>query len=400
MALASMTGSDTQPRLGQRLAALAPSAIIEVGRKVRELRAAGRDIIHLGAGIPTPSPEFLTQPFQIRPEMNQLHDPAGDVALRTGISNRLREDYGLKYDPLTQIVVTVGAKQALYASLISLINPGDEVAILDPSWVTYGPSIELAGGIPKSFSLDRERGYALDVDALKAVCGPKTRVIVLNTPHNPTGRVFTRDELQPIADFALERGLWVISDESFDKFVFDGNQHLSIAALPSMQDRTIILKSFSKAYGFIGGRVGYVAAPAPVAVLLRRFNEHVVSCVSPMLQSIALALLDGDPAWTDTLRSAYQIKRDFVAAAVDAIPGMTCALPDGTFYIWADISPLEKSAAAFCDRLLTEAGVALTPGETFGSLGEGFVRFNLAGPMAPMEEGMRRVDAFVREHYA
>lgn len=388
--------SEVDLTLGRRLADVAPSAILEVSRKVREMRAVGRDVIHLGAGIPTPSPAYLKQPIEIDPNLNQLLDPAGIPDLRAALSARLMADYGLAYDPASQIVVTVGAKQACHAALFALIDPGDEVAILDPAWVTYGPTVELAGGVAKRFMLDPARDYALDAEAVAAACGPKCRVIILNTPHNPTGRVFTRDELQAVADLAIARNLWVISDESFDKYVYDGRAHVCIASLPGMAERTVMLRSFSKAYGFMGGRVGYLAAPARVAALVSRYNGHVISCVSPILQSVACHLLAGEPDWTEELRAAYQVKRDVTAAAVNVMPGLSCAVPEGTFYIWADVRPSGMSATDFCTDLLEGAGIALTPGEAFGALGEGFVRFNLAGPMDVIEEGLERMGSYLK----
>lgn len=382
---------------GQRLAKIPPSGTMEVGRKVRALRGAGVDVIHLGAGSPTPSPEILSQPFSFDPASNTLGDPAGTAELRAAIARKLQNDQKLTYDPASEIILTIGAKQGLYAVLLALIEPGDEVAILDPAWVTYGPSIMLAGGIPKPFSLDHSAGYRLDAAALADVLGPRTAAIVINTPHNPTGRVFSPDELQGIADLAARNGSWVICDESFDKFVFDGRRHVGIASLPDMRDRTVVLQSFSKAYGFIGGRIGYLAAPACVAGLVRRFNEHVLSCVSPFLQSVALGALGEDPGWTARLQAAYQDKRDLAVAALRELEGFACDRPEGTFYVWANISAFGKSSEQFASDLLDGARVAVTPGSAFGAGGEGFIRFNLAGPTEPIEEGLRRIGAWLND---
>lgn len=384
------------PAPARRLADIPPSGTMEVGRKVRELRDAGIDVVHLGAGSPTPSPDILKQPVVLDTALNTLGDAAGMAALRAAIADKLAREQSVPWDALTEVVVTVGAKQALYAALLTLLEPEDEVAILDPAWVTYGPAIQLAGGIPRTFALDRANANRLDVTALEAAAGPRIKAVLINTPHNPTGRVFTRHELQAVADFAIARNLWVICDESFDKFVFDGRQHISIASLPKMKQRTIVLQSFSKAYGFIGGRIGYLAAPPEVAALVKRFNEHVLSCVSPFLQIVALAALSEEPAWSERLRSEYQKKRDLVVAAVRDIPGLACECPEGTFYVWADISALNRSSsAAFASELLEGARVAITPGSAFGPSGENFIRFNLAGPVGPIEEGMKRIGSYL-----
>lgn len=386
------------PAPARRLAVIPPSGTMEVGRKVRELRDAGVDVIHLGAGSPTPSPDILNQPVMLDAARNTLGDPAGMAELRVAIADKLAREQSVPWDAATEVVVTVGAKQGLYAALLALLEPEDEVAILDPAWVTYEPAIQLAGGVPRTFALDRANANRLDVTALEAATGPRTKAVIINTPHNPTGRVFTRVELQAVADFAIARNLWIICDESFDKFVFDGRQHVSIASLAGMKQRTIVLQSFSKAYGFIGGRIGYLAGPPEIAALVKRFNEHVLSCVSPFLQTVALAALSEEPAWSEQLRSEYQKKRDLVVAAVEDIPGLTCAYPEGTFYVWADISGLNRSSSvAFASELLEGARVAVTPGSAFGPSGENFIRFNLAGPVGPIQEGLQRIASYLAQ---
>ena len=251
--------------------------------------------------------------------------------------------------------------------------------------------MRLAGGVPKTFALDHANGFRLDGEALRRALTPQTRAVVVNTPHNPTGRVFTVDELDAVADLARRHGLWVIADESFDKFVFDGHRHVSLAGLPGMAARTVVLQSFSKAYAMIGARVGYVAAPPAVAAAVARFNEQVLSCVSPFLQALALDALDAEPAWTATLQARYREKRDVTVAAVRALKGFACAVPEGTFYVFADITSFGQPSSDFARRVLDEARVALTPGSAFGAGGEGYVRFNLAPPLAVIRDGLDRL---------
>lgn len=396
---AASTTNETAPRAqsspprGRRLSAIPPSGTMEVGRTVRELRARGIDVIHLGGGSPEPRPALFGTPVVLPPEQNLTGDPAGDRTLRDAIAGKLARDQGLSYDAGVEIVVTVGAKQAIYTALLALIEPGEEVAIMDPAWVTYAPSVQLAGGVPRTFALDRARGFRLEPGSLRDVVGPRTRAVVVNTPHNPTGRVFTRDELAGVAAVAHERDLWVISDESFDKFVFDGRRHVSIAELPGMRDRTVVVQSFSKAYGLIGARIGYLAAPPEVAADVARFNEQVLSCVSPFVQSLALDALGEDPGWSERLRAHYHRKRELAVDAVSATRGLECAVPEGTFYVFADVSAHGVPSADFAARLLTDAHVAVTPGSAFGTGGEGFVRINLAGPLDTIREGLDRIKA-------
>jgi aspartate aminotransferase len=391
------TPAPPPPEPGQRLAAIPPSATIAVGGQVRALRAQGIDVVNLGGGAPDPAAPWFGKPLSFAKDRNVIGDPFGEADLRAAIAAKLKRDQGLVYDPAREIVVTIGAKQALYAALLALIEPGDEVAVLDPAWVTYGPSVRIAGGVPRLFALDRADGFRLDAAALARVIGPRTRVVVVNTPHNPTGRVFTAAELEAVAEVARRHGLWVISDESFDKFVFDNHRHISLAALPDMRERTVVLQSFSKAYAMIGARVGYLAAPPAVAGAVARFNEQVLSCVSPLLQSLALDALAADPDWTARLRAHYREKRDVAVAGLRAVPGFACAVPEGTFYVLADVSSFGRPAADFAARLLNEARVATTPGSAFGQGGEGYLRFNLAGPLDTIREGLARIQrAFAR----
>lgn len=389
-AAAAVSGRAT-PRASLRLAAVPPSGTIAIGRRVRQLRAQGIDVVNLGGGVPDPAPACLSRPFALKPELNAIGDPAGDPALRTGIAERLIMDLGLAYDPQTELAITVGAKQGLYAVLLSLIDPGDEVAILDPAWVTYAPSVALAGGVARTFALDEARDFALDAGALSRAVTSRTRAVVINTPHNPTGRVFTESELCGVADICRERNLWVISDESFDKFVFDDHRHLSIATLPEMRARTVVLKSFSKAYGMIGARVGYVAGPTDVVAGVVKFSEQVTSCVSPFMQALALAALAEEPGWTRRLSDGYRRKRDLVVDAVRGLEGFDCRVPEGTFYVFADIRRLGLTSAEAAESILEKARVALTPGSAFGAGGEGYVRFNLAPSLDIIRDGLGRL---------
>ena len=377
--------------MGTRLPVLPPSGTMAVGAVVRNLRARGIDVIGLGGGIAEPAPDCLAQPVRFREERNVGSDPAGEMDLRIALAGKLKREHGLAYDPLTEIVVTVGAKQAVYSSLLALIDPGDEVLVLDPSWVSYAPAVMLAGGVVKPVTFKHDRTFRLDEAALRAQVTPRTRVMILNTPHNPTGRVFTIDELKAAARVAVENDLWVMSDESFDKFVFDGHRHVSIATLERMRDRTIVIQSFSKSFALPGARVGYLVAPAPVCRAVSRFNEHVITCVSPLMQSVALSALGNESEWTNRLLSHYREKRRVAHEALSRISGMKLTPTEGTFYAFPDITAFGMSSEDFTVRLLEEARVAVTPGSAFGDGAEGYVRINLVGPTDSLREGLSRM---------
>ena len=379
------------PRLTSRLACLPPSGTMAVGSRVRELRAGGADIINLGGGAAEPAPLCLDSPIAFAARRNVGGDPAGELDLRTALAQKLSRNQGLTYAASTEIVVTTGAKQAMLPVLLSIVESGDEVLVLDPCWVSYAPAIHLAGGVPVPVSMRREGTFQIDAATLDKAVTPRTRAVIINTPHNPTGRVFTHEELAGVAAIAIARNLWVLCDESFDKFVFDGHRHLSIASLEGMRERTVVIQSFSKAFALPGARVGYLAAPAALCRSVIRFNEHVVTCVSPMMQAVALAALADEAAWTKLLLDRYRIKRQVVVEALARIPRLRFTPCEGTFYAFVDIRSYEPSSQTFADRMIEQAKVAVTPGIVFGEAAEGYVRINLVGALADLKEGLTRL---------
>jgi len=352
------------------------------------------DVINLGGGIPDPMPDFLARPLAFAARLNAGGDPAGDMELRRALAAKLLRDQGLSFDPPTGIVLTTGAKQALLPALLAMIEPGDEVLTFDPCWVSYAPTIRLAGGIPKPVPLARSGdSFHLDAALLRHAVGDRTRAIIVNTPHNPTGRVFTHDELTDVAALALDHNMWVLSDESFDKFVFDGHRHVSIAALEGMQRRTVVVQSFSKAFALPGARVGYAAGPASVCAAMSRFNEHVITCVSPFMQALALRALGNETEWTAALQAALRLKRAAIEDFRAYLPGVRLVRTEGTFYALADISARNPSSQTFARWLLDIAHVAVTPGIAFGAGAEGFIRVNLVGPLEAIRTGLSRIQA-------
>jgi aspartate/methionine/tyrosine aminotransferase len=360
-------------------------------RKAALLKQQGVDVVNLAGGMPYPPAPGLADPVAFARSANTLGDPAGDPLLRSRLARLVGEELGLEIDPVREVVVSIGAKEALFAVLMTLIDPGDDVITFDPCWVTYAPAVQMAGGRVRTVRLSPER-FALDGEALLAAVTPATRALIVNSPHNPTGRVFTEAELDAVTMVAQRFGLWVIADESFDKFVFD-RPHESLAARPGMRERTVILRSFSKAYALPGLRVGFMIAPEPVCALAARFNEQVLSSVSPLSQSIASSALDFEPGWTRHLRDAYRAKRDLMMDHVRRMSSARAAVPEGTFYVFLDVRALGLPSAAVVDKLLTEARVAVTPGSAFGAAGEGYVRLNLAGDPETIAEGARRLEA-------
>lgn len=360
-------------------------------RKAAALRKAGADIINLAGGLPFPVAPSLAGACTFARAANSLGDPAGDLELRTRLARLVSGELGFEIDPAREIVITIGAKQALFATLMALIDVGDEVLVLDPCWVTYAPAVEMAGGRVRTVPLVGN-SFALDRNALEGCVTPHTKVLIINSPHNPTGRVFSDPELRSVAEIAERFGLWVIADESFDKFVFE-RPHVSVVRCPGMRERTVVLRSFSKAYALPGARVGSMIAPAPVCTLAARFNEQVLSSVSPLSQAIALRALDFEPDWTRQIQETYRAKRDLMMAHVGNMTKVRANLPEGTFYVLLDVRGLGPSSAAIAEDLLSTAGVVVTPGSAFGSGGEGYLRLNLAGDLDIVSEGAKRLQA-------
>lgn len=374
-----------------RLITLWPSGTLEVGRRVRSLRAQGIDVISLGGGQPDPQPARFLQAFSFSADLNVVGQPAGERELREAIAGQLLREQQLRYDQDGEIAVTVGAKHAVFAALLSVLEPDDEVILFDPGWVSYASMIDMIGAKVKRVSLRDGNRFVLRKDRLTAAVGPRTRAIVMNSPHNPTGRVFTSEELGAVADVAEKRDLWVIADESFSKFVFDAHVHSSIASLPGMKRRSVVVRSFSKDYALPGCRVGYIAAPEALCKVVVHLNEHVISSVSPLLQRLARLALEDDVDWTRTLRSAYHRKRDLAVGLLSGHDSITYVRPEGTFFLFLRIEGMGGSSVEIADRLLQRARVAVTPGAVFGPQGEGFVRISLGGPEAALAAGLERL---------
>lgn len=292
------------------------------------------------------------------------------------------------------VVVTTGACGGLYACLLALLDPGDELLVPDPGWTTMVPMALAAGVTPVGYGLDRSRGFALDPDAVDARIGPRTRAIVVNSPSNPTGAVAGRDELAAVLELGSRHGLWLISDECYEELVFDG-EHISPAALGG-RERVISVFSFSKSYAMTGWRVGYAAAAPAVARLIAKAQEPIVSSASTVSQKAAEAALLGPQECVAEMRAAYRRRRDGALAQLDAA-GVDYARPGGAFYLMVDISSSGESGEEFARRLLVEHGVAVVPGEAFGSLGAGMVRVSLAAADHLIERGLDRLAAALKE---
>ncbi len=303
---------------------------------------------------------------------------AGIPGLRKAIADKLLADNGIEVDPKGGVIVTPGGKQALFEAVMAFVEPGVDVLIPEPAWVSYGPMVELAGGTSIPVALEPDDNWRLTPEKLSAAWTPAARILLINSPNNPTGRVFDESELAAIAAFAQERDLLVFSDEMYEKILYDGQRHTSIATLPGMAERTLIFNGLSKAYAMTGWRLGYVAGPSSYLQQIEKVHSHSVTCATSFVQRAGIAALTGPQAFIGEMVSAWDRRRRNLAAALDSINGITCPLVEGAFYAFADIRGTGMSSSEAAELFLQEAHVAITPGIAFGVAGEGHVRLSFA----------------------
>jgi aspartate/methionine/tyrosine aminotransferase len=374
----------------------------EVLARARVLERQGRDIAHLAIG----EPAFATPPHIVDEAVRALRDgdtryapPAGIPALREAIAESL-QDRGIATTP-AQVVITPGAKSALCCTILCSVSPGDEVLVPDPGFPAYRSLVRFAGGIAVEYALDADAGFAPDVDDIAARITPRTRALILNAPHNPTGGSVTREMLARIAELAARHDLLVISDEVYGRLVYgDGlTRAPSIGALPEADARTILIDGFSKAYAMTGWRLGFAVLPPALAERATAFAVNAYSCVAPFVQRAGVAALTGPQECVESLVAALRERRAQLLNELTGCRGMVCRPPAGAFYVYADITTVltehDVTTEALATRLLEDAGVATLPGTAFGDRGVGYLRLSFAGTDRDVVEGARRIRAFV-----
>ena len=385
---------ESKKRAARRMGAVQPSATVMVSDKARAMAQEGIDVINLGGG----DPDFATPSHIVEAAQEAIHkghthyvSSRGVKGLLEAIARKLKDDNGLDFDPATEVIVSPGAKLSLYATITALVDEGDEVLILDPFWVSYEPMVQLTNATPIRVPLDKSDNFTVTADALRRKLSPYSKLLILNSPNNPTGRVLTRAELQVIADFAIEHDLLVISDEIYEKIIFDGREHISIGTFPGMADRTIVINGLSKAYAMTGWRLGYAAARAPLISEILKVQQHAATCAAAFVEYAGIAALNGPQDVVTEMVDTYWKRRDIIVEGLNALPGVSCAPIEGAFYAFPDISQTGLSSLAFADMLLDKAGVAVTPGVAFGTSGEGHVRFSFANSTELIEKALERM---------
>jgi len=391
------TNPDKSPKrfLTRRVAGLKPSGI----RKFFDIVATMDDVISLGIGEPdftTPQPILDAGIHSLKAGHTHYTSNAGILELRQRLGQHLVDRYKVVYDPVTEFVITVGVSEALYLAMTAVLEPGDEVIIPTPCFVAYQAEVILAGGVPVEIPSRLENNFQPDPDEIEAAITPRTKVIFIGYPNNPTGAVASREVLEAIGQIAERHDLLVISDEIYDRLVY-GVDHICFAALPGMRERTILLGGFSKDYAMTGWRVGYAAAPAALLVGLLRVHQYSIMSAPTTAQDAALVAINQADSYVEDMRSEYNRRRRLIVDGLNML-GLTTFEPLGAFYAFPNITASGMDDEAFSELLLKEERVAVVPGSAFGAGGDGFVRCSYATAYEKIEEALRRLERFMQRH--
>jgi len=380
----------------RRSAGIPPSGIMAAFEKAQ--RMTGLIRFELG------EPDFNT-PSHIRDAAKRALDNGfthytssrGLIELRREIARKLDEDNGIVASPDSEIVVTAGACCAVYLAMLASIDPGDEVLLPDPAWPAYEPCALLAEASVAHYRIREEDNFTPDPKSIREKITPKTKILLMNSPNNPTGSVTSTSNLKEIADLAEQHRLTVISDEVYEKFVYDGMRHQSFAALSGMKDRTITINSFSKTYAMTGWRLGYAAAPANIVTEMAKLNLYANTCANSIAQVAGIEAIRGSQECVREMADEYDRRRRFVLERLNKISKITCTKPEGAFYVFPNIRRLGMSSLDFSMHLLEKGKVSTVPGSEFGKHGEGYLRISYATSMANLREGLDRLEAVVNE---
>ncbi len=364
-----------------------------------EIVQSMKEVISLGIG----EPDFVT-PWHIRESAIYSLEKGrtgytsnlGAPRLRRAIAAYVEKHFSVGYNPHDEIIVTVGVSEAIDLALRALLNPGDEVVYHEPCYVSYSPSILLAGGVPVAVATRAEDEFTLRAADLEKTITPKTRVLMLNFPTNPTGAVMPLEELKKIAAFAVKHDLVVLSDEIYSELTYDEVPHHSIAALPGMKERTVLLHGFSKAFAMTGWRIGYACGPADIIEAMMKIHQYSILCAPVMAQEAALEALERGQRSMERMREEYRLRRNLIVTSLNEA-GIPCHLPKGAFYVFPDIRGTGMTSRDFALQLLEEKKVAVVPGTAFGQSGEGFVRCSYATAMDQIKIAIERISDFVKK---
>jgi aminotransferase len=380
----------------ERLKRIKPSGIRRFFALSREMP----DTINLSVGEPDccPSPHALRAGWRAAREGKTHYSATNGIPdLREALAEKAQREYGLTYDSDSEVLISVGGTEAIFVALMSLLNSGDEVLIPDPGFVAYEPGVLLSDGVPIKIPLLEQNGFKPSVEDVTSLITNRSRVIIMNYPNNPTGAILSLEEASALAEIAVDRDLVVISDEVYERIIYDDRKHICLASLPRMRDRTLTVNSFSKSYAMTGLRVGYIYGPEKLIAPLWLVHQYAVACVNGLSQYAALAALKGPQDSVHAMTEEFKRRRDLVYHRLNEIRGFRCTLPLGAFYVFPNITGFGMSSEKFCEFLAEEAGVLTVPGTAFGTNGEGHIRISYAASYAQLEEGLDRIEKAVKK---
>jgi aspartate/methionine/tyrosine aminotransferase len=397
-----MTSTPTHARISGRIASIAESATLAVDAKAKALKAAGRPVIGFGAGEPDfPTPQYIVEAAvaACRDPRNHRYTPAAGLPeLRDAVAAKTRRDSGVDVAP-SQVLITNGGKQAVYQAFATLLDPGDEVLLPTPFWTTYPEAIRLAGGVPVQVLADETAGYRVAVDQLEAARSPRTKALLLCSPSNPTGAVHSPEEIKAIGTWALERGVWVVTDEIYEHLVYGDARFTSVLAeVPELADTCVVLNGVAKTYAMTGWRVGWLIGPSDVVKAATNLQSHLSSNVANVSQRAALAAVEGDLTAVAAMREAFDRRRLTITSMLNEIDGVVCPVPQGAFYVYPSVTGLlgrqvrgrrPTTSAELAELALEEVEVAVVPGEAFGP--SGYLRLSYALADDDLVEGVGRL---------
>lgn len=387
--------------------AIEPSVTLEITAKANAMKAKGMDIISFSVGEPDfNTPENIQNEGvrAIKSGLTRYTPSSGIIELKKAICEKFKADNNLDYKP-ENIIISNGGKHSIYNALLAILNPGDEVIIGVPYWVSYPELVNIAGGTPVFIKTKEENDFKFGVKELNDVKTDKTKAIILNSPSNPTGAIYTEEELYEIAKWAVENKVFVISDELYEKLLYDGNKHISIASLnEDIKDLTILINGMSKAYAMTGWRIGYTAANAEVVKIMGNIQSHTTSNPSSISQYASVEGLIGDQSSVENMKEQFDIRRKYIVENINSIKGLSCRTPKGAFYIMVNISELKgktikgfeiNNSLDFSKLILEKGKVAIVPGIAFGD--DDFVRLSYATSLDNIKEGLKRIKEVVEE---
>jgi len=389
-----------QLQLARRMSRLGTETAFEVLNKARALERQGKDIIHLEIG----EPDFDTPANVVEAGVNALRKgwthygpSAGLPELREAIADYVSRTRKVKVTS-NEVVVVPGGKPIIFFTILAFIDEGDEVIYPNPGFPIYESMIEYVGGRAVPIQLREERDFSLDVKELAALITDRTKLIIINSPQNPTGGVLDRHDIEQIAEAIGDRNIMILSDEIYSRLLFDGSQHFSIMSLPGMQERTILLDGFSKTYAMTGWRIGYGVMRADLAAHMTRLMTNSNSCTASFTQVAGIEAIRGDQSSVDRMRDEFQRRRDVFVAGLNQIKGFSCRMPRGAFYVFPNITRTGWKSRPLADALLEQAGVAALSGTAFGAFGEGYLRFSVANSLENLHQALERLDQWTKKN--